>query len=438
MNKANFDSGVPVIRINEWNTTILKDVKLKADDRRLVEDLSATNCLEVEELLAGLRVRSKSWIGVIRFSSLEIQIHPKLSGDNIRVIEMIELTQGLDILKQMPGVREIETTGRSLMDLLAMMLLHESERLIRNGLLSDYVQKADELPVLRGRILADRQVLERYGQIDRLICQFDDRSQDIPENQLLAIGTHLCSRFATNEGVRRKARELGHILRQVCNPIGFDVRMGDSQIVYDRMNSTYRDAHQLCWLIIQRCGIKDFFESSTVKSFAFMLDMNRLFEEFVFKVVSQIFDPKAWEVSKQDSRKSIVWNTIKNKSYSSVRPDIVIRNRATGKALTIDSKYKLYDGKKISSSDIYQSFVYAFGYQTQSAGPIPKSLLLFPTSNTGDGEINLEVRGPNRKALANVVAFGIDIPRIIDSLKAGNLKPEAVSFVKHIEEQFDK
>ena len=418
MNKAAFKKSVPVVRINEWNTTVLEGMTLGADDRRLAKDLSATNRLEVEELRAGLRIRSKSWIGVVRLSKVEIQIHPKLSGDNVRVIEMIEMTQGLDILKRMPGIREIDTTGKSLMDLLAMMLIHESERLIRNGLLSDYVEQIDELPVLRGRILADRQVLERFGRVDRVICQFDDRSQDIPENQLLAIGTQLCARFATNEAIRRKARELAHIMRQTCSPNAFDVRLGGSQITYNRMNSIYEDAHQLCWLVIRMCGVKDFFASSTITSFAFMLDMNRLFEEFVYMVVSQILNNKTWKVSKQDSTKSIVWNATRNRSYSSVRPDIVIRHRESGRALTIDSKYKLYDAKKISSADIYQSFLYAFGYQCQSAERVPKSTLIFPASNTGSGVLDLAIRGPNRKGLAQVSVFGLSIPGIIDEMKA--------------------
>ncbi len=173
MNNVALKSKIPAIRINEWSTEMLVDVKLTSVDRRLAKDLSSTNRLEVEELRVGLRVRSTSWIGVVRLSNIEIQVHPKLSGDNIRVIEMIEMTQGLDILKRMPGMRELDATGQSLIDLLAMMLVHETERLVRGGLLSDYVERIDDLPVLRGRILADRQLLERFGQIDRLICQFD-------------------------------------------------------------------------------------------------------------------------------------------------------------------------------------------------------------------------------------------------------------------------
>ena len=162
MNRVAFKQAVRVERIDEWTTKVFEGVSLTADDRRLAEDLSETKKLEIDALWNGLRVRSRSWIGVVRLSDLEIQVHPKLSGDNVRVIEMIEMTRGLDILKRMPGLRKIDTTGRSLIDLLAMMLVHETERLVRSGLLSDYVERIDALPVVRGRILADRQILERF------------------------------------------------------------------------------------------------------------------------------------------------------------------------------------------------------------------------------------------------------------------------------------
>ena len=109
MNRAVFKNQIRVEPINEWTCKVIEKIDLSSDDRRLIKDLSATNRLEIDDLSTGLRVRSRSWIGVVRLSSLEIQVHPKLSGDNVRVIEMIEMTQGLDILKRMPGLREIDT-----------------------------------------------------------------------------------------------------------------------------------------------------------------------------------------------------------------------------------------------------------------------------------------------------------------------------------------
>ena len=426
MNRFASNSIARVECIDEWTTKIFEGVSLSSEDRRLVNELTETKKLEIDDLTIGLRVRSKSWIGVVRLSGLEIQVHPKLSGDNVRVIEMIEMTQGLDILRRMPGLREIDTTGKSLVDLLAMMLIHETERLVRGGLLSDYVERVDDLPVVRGRIMADRQILERFGQVDRVICQFDDRSQDIPENQLLTIGTQLCSRFASSAALRRKSRELVHILHQTCNPSAFDIRLGESQLAYNRMNSIYKDAHQLCWLIIKMCGVKDFFESSTIKSFAFMLNMNLLFEEFIYSAVKQILLFKEWRVSKQDSTKSIVWNATRNRSYARVRPDIVIRNRLCNSALTVDSKYKLYDFKKISSADIYQSFLYAFGYQHGQDGNTPRSVLVFPTTGRQPSSVSLEVRAPDKKHLATVQAIGIQIPELIDELVANEDGPNTI------------
>jgi hypothetical protein len=51
----------------------------------------------------------------------------------------------------------------------------------------DNISKA--AAVLGGRLLGDQQVLRRFGQVDRLVCHFDEHEQNIVENQLLMVIT---------------------------------------------------------------------------------------------------------------------------------------------------------------------------------------------------------------------------------------------------------
>ena len=46
--------------------------------------------------------------------------------------------------------------------------------------------------------------------------------------------------------------------------------------------------------------------------------------------------------------------------YSTITPDLVIEEAATGRSVPVDIKYKAYDVKKISTGDIYQTFLYAY------------------------------------------------------------------------------
>jgi 5-methylcytosine-specific restriction enzyme subunit McrC len=60
----------------------------------------------------------------------------------------------------------------------------------------------------------------------------------------------------------------------------------------------------------------------------------------------------------QRADRSIILNASTGQPYARVVPDILVERSAadTTARLAIDAKYKLYDERKLSSSDVYQSF----------------------------------------------------------------------------------
>jgi 5-methylcytosine-specific restriction enzyme subunit McrC len=176
---------VPVHEIAEWKTVVVERVSLSETDRRLAEELAAGEAgrLIVEELRSGVRVAASSWVGVARFEQVEVRVVPKLAGGDLGLLEMLEFASGLNALRRSSGVRTLATEGVNLFDLVALLLAESCERIARGGLLADYVETEDELPAVRGRLLGDRQVLKRFGQVDRVICRFDELEQDVVENQ---------------------------------------------------------------------------------------------------------------------------------------------------------------------------------------------------------------------------------------------------------------
>ena len=136
------------------------------------------------------------------------------------------------------------------------------------------------------------------------------------------------------------------------------------------MNEPYREPHQLAWLILDGLAVKDLLAPGDTRCFAFLLDMNTLFERFVEEWVTALLRNTPLRARRQARTASVLWDADRNKSYSNVIPDIVVRRRYDqGQAFPIDAKYKLYDERSIASSDIYQSFVYAFAMSgTPAAG----------------------------------------------------------------------
>src|SRR5687768_1900698 len=98
---------VTSVELAEWQSRDLEGFFLSPEDRRLVERLGREHSgkLEITELLSGVRIAAKSWIGVVRFDSFEVRVIPKLAGENLGLVRLIEFTTGLDALSRIRGSR---------------------------------------------------------------------------------------------------------------------------------------------------------------------------------------------------------------------------------------------------------------------------------------------------------------------------------------------
>lgn len=419
---------VPVYELAEWKSVVVEGASLSAQDRQLAAELAAGEVgrLVVEELRAGVRVSATSWVGVTRFEQFEVRITPKLAGGSLGLVEMIEFATGLDALRRSSGLRTLETDGANLLDLIALLLAESCERLARGGLLADYVEAEDELPAVRGRFLSDRQVLKRFGRVDRVICRYDELEQDVVENQLLAAALEKCARRVRDDTVRLRIGRMRSLFAEACSPEKLNPNVARQQLDYNRRNAHYRDPHALAWLILDGLrAVKDIFTPGSTRCFAFLLDMNLLFEKFVYRLFERVLDSSLYIVDYQRADRSIIWDADKNQPYSRVIPDLLIRSRlAPMRRLAIDAKYKLYDERKISPGDVYQCFLYAyaFGQDSSANQSPPAALIIYPSATSPSKAVRLHVKGVNNLMGAEICALGISIAdclKEMESLKNG-------------------
>lgn len=290
--------------------------------------------------------------------------------------------------------------------------------MIRAGLLSSY-REEELLPVIRGRFLGDRQMLLRFGLLDKLHCRFDDLSQNIRENQVLAAALASCEPLIVNNSLRHRVRTCLGDLLSCCDPTPLDCCQAKHLLTYERLNQHYRPAHELCWLILEQTGIRDFQTHGTTSCFSFLLNMNQLFEQFINILIRRLLEPHGYRVKSQQKDGSIIRNAITNKSYAKVIPDLRVFP-PSGSSFCIDAKYKLYDELKISSSDIYQAFLYAFAF-----GKNPEdrqAFLIFPSTQT-DGQVHrLNIKCADQST-ARICAYGIHIPTLLSELRTAYVGP---------------
>lgn len=411
--------------LQEWQTRTFKDVTLSPNDRALVGRLleDSQGRLIIDEMRYGLRVRARSWVGVVRLETIELRIVPKLAGENIGLVKLLEFTHGIEGLSRFDTTAGVRVAGDSLFDLIALLFAEATERVIRRGLKADYIQDEAALPMVRGRILADRQILERYGQLDRIICRFDELRRDVDENRLLLAVIQTAMRYVDSLSIHRRLARLRAVLEPICSTDDLDLPSIRRELSYDRLNDHYKVAHDLGWVILDALGVEDLLSGGPTTGFAFLLNMNTLFERFIEKLAAVIFDPSKYRVSPQASHSSIIWNALAEKPYSRVVPDLLVERRDNHTMrVAIDAKYKLYDEKRLGSGDVYQAFLYAYAFGSHADAAAPTSLLLYPATSS-QYQHHLQVRRLLSSRRAEIIAISIHIPDALEEVTSGTQRP---------------
>lgn len=417
---------LPIHSLVEWQTLLLPpNLTLTAEDRQLAASLVGGEAgrLEIDELREGIRIRARSWVGVIRFQNFEIRIVPKLAGGQAGLVQMLTLTSGFNALRRNRGQRYLSIAENAhLFDLLALLFAEACERTIQGGLLHDYVEREADLPVLRGRLLVGQQVRQHYGRVDRLACRYDDHLTDIVENQILAAALTVCRSRVSHSSVRLHIHRLHALFTAVCTANALaDWRNARSTMHYHRLNEHYREAHDLAWLLLDGMGIDDLLSGDQTRSFAFLLDMNQLFERFMVRFVEHALAQEVYRVETQKRDRSVIWDLSQQRPYTHITPDILVQ-AGNGRRLAVDAKYKLYDERQLSTADIYQSFLYAYAYSDTNSQR-PAALLLYPASKPGERPVYLQIRGRAQVIKADLSALAISIPQAIAEINDAVIGP---------------
>ena len=332
----------------------------------------------------GVRVRATGAVGVLRFESFQLEIVPKLAGGNVGLFRLIETVSGFGELTLLQGVPELDASGASLLDLVVHALTGATNEVVVRGLKSDYVERQEPLPAVRGRILADRQILDRFGINNRIICRYNQFDQDILENRLLALALDVGVRRAAHPAVKAGAGALASLLQQVCDPVALaneDPAALKRRLVYDRMNEHYRGSHRLALLLLSSLGPTDDLRPGPAQFGSFLIDMNRLFERFVEAAVRRALGSE-WQIQSQVP--SLAFRRKNDGSaYGMIRPDL-IGSPPVRQPLPIDSKYKTYGvgGRKIDTADLAQVLLYALTLKS-SGDNAARAALIYPSEREG-------------------------------------------------------
>ena len=196
-----------------------------------------------------------STIGVIELPALTVEIRPKLPINRV----MFLISYALDPSAWRDTGFDFDE-DESLLEALIPGFVFQVRQALRRGVLQGYRVEEEALAGVRGRI------------------RFDDFTEDIEVNRLLKAAIRRLGRLRIRSiKARRSLRSFDQALMRVSD-VDYDPRRLP-EFDWNRLNAHYRTATELAKLILRSSSFE--LRRGNVRSAAFLVDMNKVFEDFV-------------------------------------------------------------------------------------------------------------------------------------------------------------
>lgn len=351
------------IVLQEYNEHFISGYHLTAQERNYLKEYASIHPNTAweqrfffDELRDGLRIRTTSYVGIVELERLRIVIQPKFDPTFTKVIDMMLFAQGNAKWSQ------LQTVGSSghnnLFILLVTRFIEETELLFRKGLKKDYIEEEDNLRHVRGRISIKENFLQNYNLPTKIYCSYDELVNNIKENQIILRVLELLTVTVLSERLKRRVHKLRTQFEILTNTYQENTW---PKIVYNRLNDSYKTSHIFGKMLYENLFLQDYTKRQT-NYFALLVNMNEVFEQFVGELLKQYLQRGTFKVvAGKRISDSIL---LEGERYRDIIPDLIVKDHTRDAVTVLDTKYKGYDLKRVSTEDIFQLSFYAQYYQT--------------------------------------------------------------------------
>jgi len=218
----------------------------------------------------------------------------------------------------------------------------------KRGLVQDYIRRNENFGVFRGALDINKHVQQNLGRDNRVHCRFFEQTVDVLDNRLIKATLWRllqCSGWSshTTQALIRNLHRFDPVTLQQLRPQAW------ANMHYHRLNDDYRPIHELCRMFLAYSSISE--KEGSFAFRGFLLDMNRLFEQFIQTAFEQTLRRSHLQVDVQRCRQLSL-----NPTAPNMRPDVTVRNRENVVVIA-DAKYKT-DESGSRNPDIYQVIAY--------------------------------------------------------------------------------
>jgi 5-methylcytosine-specific restriction enzyme subunit McrC len=342
-------------------------------------------------------LKARQYVGVFRLGDRTVQVLPKMYRSTDRENQNQEAVRNLLYMLEYTNqlsVKQYSLASLSQQDLdwfeiltrlFAINLLEEWQR----GAFRNYQSVSDTLPVLKGKWNLNEQ-FRRPERKHLFSVTFDEFTADNQLNRALRYVVERLYQLTRNFHNRQMLHELQQWMEEVT--LFSKVNIEDLRLIpITRLNQSYEPLLNLARLFLENESIQ--LSSGNFQTFAFALDMSKLFEEFVISFIDRHRHeilPTALQncelLSQSVGAVRYLAKTSNQLPVFQLKPDLVMRQK-DGFPLIIDTKYKrLKEGDRklgVSQADFYQMYAYAQRYDC------PNVLLIYPQV-VGMSELKVE------------------------------------------------
>ena len=326
----------------------------------------------------GKVITAKNYVGVITMNDgTTIEILPKIfSHETITESKVKKLL--VDMLKTLRNApfKSLQSTNvnidkLNIFEIFIRMFVDEVFYIVKRGLKCNYETIQANESVFKGKMVFAAQIKYNYAHKECSFVEYDEFNINRTENKILKSTLYYLYKKTTSIKNKTDIKTLLNVFTDV--ELSSNYKSDFAQIVPDRKTTDYQTA--LLWSKIFLMGKSFTSFSGSEVAFALLFPMETLFESYIAAQLKKSLDNSEYIISTQDK----TYHLFDDPKKFLMKPDIVIKNKASGKVFIMDTKWKLLSDTKanygISQGDMYQMFAYQKKYTSENV------TLLYPLTD---------------------------------------------------------
>ena len=293
-------------------------------------------------------LKAKQYCGILNFDNQDFYILPKIVNHNDEKnlnIFIYMLMYAYDVKLSNEQIANCANQEHTILEVFVQMFAINLLNELKKGLYKEYLTKQDNLPVLKGKYLINENLKYNFTK-NKIYCEYDEFSENNSLNQFFLYAVKYFQKFVKDKKLLKQCE----LIFDEVEYKSVDINRVET-INFDRLNVRFKTSFEIALLLLRQ-SIPLFHKDK--KSFAFLFDMNVLFEKFIARMAKEL--DNNGKIQNKD-----------NFGDLTLKPDIILKNQI------IDTKYKKLDSlNDIKQGDKLQAFSYGINYKIENV------MLLYP------------------------------------------------------------